>query len=155
MKIPRVSIIPVRPYGYFSRPSESERRELSYYEKEIQRPLLSKSEEKKYLEESPLVKKYVQKAKKLQKKLKDTNASKKTILRETKKIKDEFYKQLIKKHSKEKQKISRLRKEMEEFGNIKLRTLELIRTAKQRKLTYKEIQELKRMSSKMDRLNKK
>ena len=149
MKIPRVSIIPVRPYGYFSRPSESERRELSYYEKEIQRPLLSKSEEKKYLEESPLVKKYVQKAKKLQKKLKDTNASKKTILRETKKIKDEFYKQLIKQYPKEKKGLSHLRKEMEEFNKLKLRTIELIRIAKQRKLTKKETQELKNISSKL------
>ena len=150
MKIPKVSIIPVRPYGYFSRPSESERRELSYYEKEMQRPLLSKSEEKKFLEESsPLVKKYAQKVKKLHKKLKDTGASKKTILRENKKLKDQFYKHLIKQYPKEKQKISHLRKEMEEFNKLKLRTIELIRIAKQRKLTKKETQELKNISLKL------
>jgi len=163
MSIPKVPIIRVKPYrknqASFLRPSPSYRRQLSLYEKEIQRPtlreVLSQPGTKKALAEDPFLKKYAQKIIKLKKKLKETDVDKKTILRENKKLKDEFYKQLIKKYPKEKQKISRLRKETEEFNNLKLRTLELIRIAKQRKLTKKESQELKNISLKLDRLNKK
>ena len=136
----------------FLKPSWSYRRQLSKYEKEIQRPtmreLLHEPMAKKHIAESPLLKEYVQKAIKLKKKLEETDADTKTILREKKKLKDEFYKRLIKKYPKEKKEISRLRKEMEEFADIKLRTLELIRIAKQRALTKKESQELKNIASK-------
>lgn len=159
MPIPKVPIIPVikpyrKKYASFSKPSQSYRRQLSVYEKEIQRPTLREISRqhgtKKAFAEDPLLKEYAQKVIKLKKKLKETDADKKTILRENKKLKDEFYKQLIKKYPKEKQKISRLRKEMEEFADIKFRTLELIRIAKQRELTKKELRELKNMSSKLE-----
>lgn len=100
----------------------------------------------------PSVREFSRKAIDLKQELMETGADEKTIFREMKKLKDEFYKELIKKHPEEKANIQRLRKNLTEFTNIKLRFIELLDISKRRRLNNKETRELENINKKLKQL---
>ena len=140
---PKVKTVDVKPITI----RKSEDKDLDIWSLPGPVPPLKESDAK-------ALKRFVPRAISLKKRLEETNADNKTIIRETKKIREEFYKEFIKEFPKDKEKIKKLKKEEDEFLDMKIKLQEIINIYKQRPLTKKEERELKNLQKRFQNFDR-
>ena len=104
-------------------------------------------------EPDAFMKPYCEKIQKIYQRLKEKGETNPEVfLKESNKVKKEFYKELTKKYPESKKEIENLQKEMDKFAKVKLDFYKLLQIGKKRKLTGKEEKELENISVRLKQL---
>ena len=120
-----------------------------YMKKQYKKDLFPSFKIPSDMKEDPMFRRWIQRFEETKQYLEESGANKETRMKAIKKLRKEFTKDLIKRYPKDKTKIEQSAKQMEKDFALRMRLNELLEIGSKRPYTYKESEELEKLTKHM------